>query len=311
MAPRSSKADCSPQSALASMTADDLVAASLAASTRKAYAGDVTYYQAMGYAMPATPADVADWLVKVATRLKPATIQRRMISLHAWHKENGLPSPIDARVKKAFSGLVRTVGAVQRAVKPLVRDDLLMIVAAVQQQHKPVRAARDVALLLLMFSGALRRHSVVDVRVEHLTPHEYGLDLFLPKTKTDQLMVGTTISIPFALGSVCPVRAIEHWRQLAGIDTGFLFRSVSQGEVVSDERLHVSSVARIVKQAVALSGRDPRDYSSHSARAGFVTTAAAMHRPLAEIAQVTQHRGIQSLQRYLRVVEQRLVRSLL
>lgn len=208
------------RAALATMTADDLVAASLAASTRKAYAGDVAYYRAMGYSLPATPDDAADWLLKVASKLKPATIQRRMISLHAWHKERGLPSPIDARVKKAFSGLVRTVGAAQRAVKPLVRDDLLMVVAAIQQHQKPVRAARDVALLLLMFSGALRRHSVVDVHVEDLTPHEYGLDLYLPKSKTDQLQLGTTISIPHALGSVCPVRAIEHWRRLAGVNTG-------------------------------------------------------------------------------------------
>jgi integrase len=293
------------------MTADDLVAASLAASTRKAYAGDIAYYQAMGYALPATPADAMDWLVKVASKLKPATIQRRMISLHGWHKERGLPSPIDARVKKAFSGLVRTVGAAQRAVKPLVRDDLLMVVAAIQQHQKPVRAARDIALLLLMFSGALRRHSVVDVRVEDLTPHQYGMDLYLPKSKTDQLQLGTTISIPYAIGSVCPVRAVENWRTLAGVDTGYLFRSVSQGEVVGAERLHLSSVARIVKQAVALSGRDPSDYSSHSARAGFVTTSAAMQRPLAEIAQVTQHRGIRSLQKYLRVVEQRRIPSLL
>lgn len=311
MARRPSDADGSAQQTVAGMTADDLVAASLAASTRKAYAGDVAYYQAMGYTLPATAADAADWLVKVATRLKPATIQRRMISLHAWHKERGLPSPIDARVKKAFSGLVRTVGAAQRAVKPLVRDDLLMIVAAIQKHHKPIRAARDVALLLLMFSGALRRHSVVDIRVEHLTPHEYGFDLLLPKTKTDQLKVGTTISIPFALGTVCPVRAIEHWRGLAGVDSGYLFRSVSQSEVVSDAPLHAGSVARLVKQAVALAGLDPHDYSSHSARAGFVSTAAAMHRPIAEIAQVTQHRGIQSLQKYLRVVERRRIASLL
>ena len=36
-----------------------------------------------------------------------------------------------------------------------------------------------------------------------------------------------------------------------------------------------------------------------------------VHVPIAEIAQVTQHRGIQSVQKYLRVVEQRRIRSLL
>lgn len=55
-------------------TADDLAAASLAASTRKAYAGGIAYYLAMGYTLPATPTDAVDWLVKVASKLKPATI---------------------------------------------------------------------------------------------------------------------------------------------------------------------------------------------------------------------------------------------
>ena len=42
-----------------------------------------------------------------------------------------------------------------------------------------------------------------------------------------------------------------------------------------------------------------------------MTSAASAQMPLAEIAQVTKHRGLQSLQRYLRVVDQRRTKSLL
>lgn len=52
--------------------------------------------------------------------------------------------------------------------------------------------------------------------------------------------------------TVCSERAIERWRKVAGVDGGYLFRSVSQGEVVGTNRMHVSSVARINKQAVAV-----------------------------------------------------------
>lgn len=296
---------------IASMTADDFAKASLAASTRREYAKDVAYFQ-RDCTLPAAPAMVADWLAKVASKLAPATIQRRMIAVHSWHKQHGHASPIlDDRVKQVFSGITRTVGGgAQRAVKPLVRDDLLAVLAAVERQ-KPLRAARDSALLLVMFSGALRRQSAADIRTEDITIHEHGMDILLRRSKTDQTGKGLVVSIPFAFGDKCPVKAAAKWRELAGIESGYLFRSVSHSEVVGTTRLDVGSICHIIKHAVALSGRDASEYSSHSARAGFVSSAAVAQMPLAEIAQVTKHRGIQSLQKYLRVVDQRRTKSLL
>ena len=107
------------------------------------------------------------------------------------------------------------------------------------------------------------------------------------------------------------LKAIAKWRALSGITTGYLFRSVNRHDQVGNDKLHADSVCRIVKHAVKLAGLDESKYSSHSARAGFVTSAASAQMPLAEIAQVTKHRGMQSLQRYLRVVDQRRTKSLL
>ena len=142
MSKTSTTRQCQPAADITTMTADDFVAASLATSTRREYAKDVGYFQ-KDCVLPATPAMVADWLAKVASKLAPATIQRRMIAVHAWHKQHGHASPIlDGRVKQVFSGITRTVGmGVQRTVKPLVRDDLLAVLAAVERQ-KPLRAAR-------------------------------------------------------------------------------------------------------------------------------------------------------------------------
>ena len=76
-------------------------------------------------------------------------------------------------------------------------------------------------------------------------------------------------------------------------------------------KLDVGSVGRIFKRAVVLSGRDAAEYSSHSGRAGFVTSAAIAGMPAFQISQVTGHKGIQSLQKYMRVIEQRRIASLL
>jgi len=104
---------------------------------------------------------------------------------------------------------------------------------------------------------------------------------------------------------------LTYWLAISGIQSGYVFRSVNKHGHVGADKLEVGSVGRILKRAVALSGRDASEYSSHSGRAGFVTSAAMAGMPTFQIAQVTNHKGIQSLQLYMRVIDQRRIASLL
>ena len=294
-----------------SMTADDYERAARSPTTRKEYAKDIGYFIRDGCALPSSPEDVVAWLTKVSTRLAPATIQRRLVALSVWHQQHEHPSPVsNARVKRVFAGICRTLGTKQRSVRPLVRDDLISVLAAVERQ-KSMIAARDSALLLLAFASALRRSNLVAIKVEHITHHEFGIDLFIPRSKTDGQGKGRVLSVPKALGDKCPVKALAHWLSVSGIESGYVFRSVSKHGHIGVGKLDVGSVGRIVKRAVALSGRDAREYSSHSGRSGFVTSAATVGMPTFQIASVTDHKGIQSLQRYMKVLDQRRVRSVL
>jgi len=294
-----------------SMTADDYERAARSPSTIKEYAKDIGYMIRDGCALPSSPADVVAWLTKVSTRLAPATIQRRLVALNVWHQQHEHLSPVsNAKVKRVLAGICRTVGTKQRSVKPLVRDDLISVLAAVERQ-KPMVVARDSALLLLGFASALRRSNLVTIKVEHITYHKDGIDIFIPRSKTDSQGKGRVLSVPQALGDKCPVKALAHWLAVSGIESGYIFRSVSKHGHVGLEKLDVGSVGRIVKRAVALSGRDASEYSSHSGRAGFVTSAAMAGMPTFQIASVTDHKGIQSLQKYMRVIEQRRIASLL
>ena len=292
------------------MTAEDYEKAARADSTLRAYANDLRYFVRDGCPMPSTPADVIEWLVKASTTLAPATIQRRLVALSVWHKQSGFASPVaDGKVKRVFAGICRTLGTKQRSVKPLIRDDLISVLSAVERQN-PIAAARDSALLLLAFASALRRSNLVMIKVEELTSHSQGLDIFIPRSKTDSGK-GRVLSVPYALGDQCPVKALAYWLAVAGIKSGYVFRSVNKHGQVGAGKLEVGSVGRILKRAVSLSGRDASEYSSHSGRAGFVTSAAMAGMPTFQIAQVTDHKGIQSLQRYMRVIDQRRIASLL
>jgi integrase len=292
------------------MTAEDYEKAARADSTLKAYANDIRYFGRDACPLPSSPTDVIEWLVKASTTLAPATIQRRLVALSVWHKQRGFTSPVaDSKVKRVFAGICRTLGTKQRSVKPLVRDDLISVLASVERQN-PIAAARDSALLLLAFASALRRSNLVTIKVEELTRHPQGLDIFIPRSKTDPGK-GRVLSVPNALGGHCPVKALTYWLTISGIQSGYVFRSVNKHGQVGVDKLEVGSVGRILKRAVALSGRDATEYSSHSGRAGFVTSAAMAGMPTFQIAQVTDHKGIQSLQRYMRVIDQRRIASLL
>ena len=67
--------------------------------------------------------------------------------------------------------------------------------------------------------------------------------------------------------------------------------------------LHHSDVSRLVKHYAARIGLDPKEFSAHSLRAGFVTSAAAHHARLDKIMEVTRHRSADMVMQYVRDAE--------
>ena len=62
---------------------------------------------------------------------------------------------------------------------------------------------------------------------------------------------------------------------LCCITDGILFRSVKLGGVLGDP-LAGDAVARIVKKLVVRAGLDRTDFSAHSLRSGFLSSAAVL-----------------------------------
>ena len=256
---------------------------------------------------------VAEYLAKLAPAMKVATLERRCVSIAQAHRDQGLKSPTRADVVVAtMKGIRRQHGTRQRAVKPITRDVLLEMLAVLDQQKShPTKAARDRALLLVGFAGAFRRAELVALRVEDVAFHETHVEVLLRFSKTDQFGKGRSVFLPQASGERCPIKSLKAWLAVAGIETGWLFRSVTKGGVVSDDPLTAQSVALIVKRAAKAMGRKPEEFSGHSLRAGYVTTAAMASLPTWLIREQTGHRSDAVLARYIRPVEKRKIPSLL
>jgi integrase len=157
------------------------------------------------------------------------------------------------------------------------------------------------ALRLLGFATACRRSELVALDVEDLEAVEAGLHVTIRRSKTDQEGAGATIAV--VNGSVaCPVTALRAWLDAAGITTGPLFRSIRKGGKVG-ARLTAQSVAHIVKFHAARVGLNPADFSGHSLRAGFLTSAAKRGASIFKMMDVSRHRSVETLRGYVRDAE--------
>jgi site-specific recombinase XerD len=182
---------------------------------------------------------------------------------------------------------------------PATADKLL---AMVRKASTDLKGLRDCALLLLGFAGAFRRSELVALDVGDLQFCSDGLRVTIRKSKTDQEGFGTTIAI--APGSIaCPVDAVRTWIRAASISNGPLFRPVTRTGKISPRRLSARAVAEVVKAYARRAGLKAADFSGHSLRSGFLTSAAARGASIFKMMDVSRHKSVDTLRSYVRDAE--------
>lgn len=140
------------------------------------------------------------------------------------------------------------------------------------------------------------------INLEDLRTTKDGLDVAIRRSKTDQEAKGHTVAIPFGI-SLKPVYAVQDWIAASSISRGPLFRPINKGGVIGRSRLTDRSVASIVKRYAALAGLPEQEFSGHSLRAGFVTSAAERGADINRIMDQTRHTDPRTVRAYIRRAE--------
>ena len=126
------------------------------------------------------------------------------------------------------------------------------------------------------------------------------LKVTVKKSKTDQEGKGLVKVIPsLADKALCPVTALREWLDVAGIQSGAIFRKIDRWGNVMARRLTAQSVSLIVKATAERAGLDPRQLAGHSLRSGFITTAAVAGVDSRDIMAVTGHKSQAVMQGYI------------
>lgn len=250
---------------------------------------------------PAQPETIVNYINDLADNAKANTVARRISALTenyeaAGIKDNPCRFPI---VKNALRGIKRIKGTMQKGKLPILFDDIKEMLTYVD--GTPLQIARDKAILLVGFYGAMRRSEIAGIEVQDLNFTRLGLLITLRKSKTDQYDRGQQIAIPFVQDKeVCAVTALKHWLSVSGITSGPVFRGFTRGNKgVRKTAISDKAIALIVKHYVGLMGMDPKDYGAHSLRHGFATSAAQHHVEERQIMQQTRHRSTSVVRRYI------------
>lgn len=271
--------------------------------------------------LPAQPHVIAAWMAAHASGVEGAkwshaTIALALAGVVAVHRAAGYD--IDrghVLIRAVFKGASRRL-ALERPVRkaaPLMRDDLVAILAALNDHAKD---RRDAALLSVGWSGALRGGEIVGLDWIEVRQGPGALDVDASGI-TVRLLISKTSGgrqQSFHISrreapSAC--EAVQAWVAISRRKKGDpLFTSVDRHGGIG-LRLTARSLSRIVQdrmldrlmthglandEAVARS----KLYCGHSLRAGFISSAVAFGVPEAVIQARTRHRSAEILRGYVR-----------
>ena len=269
---------------------------SKSANTLRAYQSDYNDFSLFclknGFqALPTQPKILALYITHLSSYSKYSTLKRRLASISILHKTKG--HYIDTKhpiIMENLMGIKRTNGSNQKGKKPLLINNLKVLINAIHESNeKDNRKIRDKALVLIGFSGGFRRSELVDIEYEDLEFVSEGVKIFVKRSKTDQSGEGMTKAIPyFDNEKFCPVSSLKSWIEILDLKKGKIFD-------VSDK-----SVALIIKKYANYAGLDSNKYAGHSLRSGFATSTAEAGAEERSIMAMTGHKSTEMVRRYIK-----------
>lgn len=289
----------------------DFIGAELASNSTRGYRCDMRLFLrfceehdiAVVPRQAVEPETVARFLSWCALRGdKAATIVRRRAALRWAHTSANLTPPTGhPLVAKAMRGILRKVGRKQNKKAPILDKDLLAMLAAVDRST--LAGKRDYALMVVAFSGALRRSELVAIHAEHLRFDPAGIELTIPKSKTDQEGAGQVIALLDGR-RIRPSEALRDWLAAAGIESGPVFLAMKSNGQPRKAAMTDHAAAALIKRYAAMVGIDPRQIGGHSMRAGFITSAILGGANVMKVMDVSRHSKLDTLRGYVRIAEQ-------
>ena len=254
--------------------------------------------------MPSDSKIVSLYLTYLSSNdVKMSTLKRRLVSIGVIHRLKG--HYLDTKhpsIIENIMGIKRRKGSIQKGKKPILISNLKNIINVIDEiKDDEIKRSRDRTIILIGFSGGFRRNEIVSLDYDDLDFVNEGLKINLKKSKTDQFGEGSIKALPyFDNSNYCPVKSLQKWLNYSKIDNGPVFRRLNKGSKLTENRLTDQTVAILIKKYLQLAGIDSKNYSGHSLRSGFATSAADSGAEERSIMAMTGHKSTEMVRRYIK-----------
>ncbi len=239
--------------------------------------------------MPSDPKIIALYLTHLSSFSKFSTLKRRLASIKVIHRLKG--HYIDTKhpiIAENLMGIKRKMGVKQTSKKPLLINDLKLIINVINKDKNEHKKLQNKALILIGFAGGFRRSELVSIEYEDIEFVNEGVKILVQRSKTDQTGLGMTKAIPYFQNKIyCPVTSLRDWINYSKISDGKIFK-------ISDK-----TVALTIQKYALLAGLDKTKYAGHSLRSGFATSTAETGADERSIMAMTGHKTTQMVRRYI------------
>ena len=237
--------------------------------------------------MPSDPKIIALYLTHLSSFSKFSTLKRRLASIKVIHRLKG--HYIDTKhpiIAENLMGIKRKMGVKQTSKKPILINDLKLIINVINKDKNEYKKLQNKALILIGFAGGFRRSELVSIEYEDIEFVNEGVKILVQRSKTDQTGLGMTKAIPYFQNKIyCPVTSLRDWISHSKISDGKIFK-------ISDK-----TVALTIQKYALLAGLDKTKYAGHSLRSGFATSTAETGADERSIMAMTGHNTTQIVRR--------------
>lgn len=247
------------------------------------------------------PADIDEKMVALKYKTKPgvhtiSTIERRLKALSWMHRIKKLPSPIqDPSLKQCLSNAKRSrvrAGYVPKRSRAITKPVLQKMIKKINSQT--LKGKQDRAVLEFGFyTGGRRRSEIVTAEYRFLNRlPKGGYEYYLHTSKTDQEGQGSQKLLRKEYAN-----SLNVWFKAASIKDGYIFRTIEKGHV-TEKPMDIEKVSKIVKEYIEMIGEEPKQYSAHGLRRGFITHCGRVGVPIFDVMKLTGHKDIKTAMVY-------------
>ena len=223
------------------------------------------------------------------------TIRRRLEALGWVHRIKNLENPgRTKKIKDILSAGQRIeskngrMPKKSRAITKNILDKMLKTINTTTLVGKRNKAILEFGF----YTGGRRRSEIASAQYRFLTKNRGGYIYLLHRSKTDQSGKGRQKILRSRYS-----HSLTAWISAANITDGYLFRSIRRNKI-SENPINPQVVNQIIKEHVEMIGENPKYYSAHGLRRGFITTCARKRISIFDIMELTDHKSIVSLQGY-------------